>query len=238
MVGKLYKGLQGLVKSRKIQFVAGEGRFEAPNAVTVGERPLRRQEGRARQRQLRPHAARPRHRRPDHHQQRGAAPRRGAGPRRRPRRRRDRRRVRVGVQELRRRGDGRRGAAPAGPRTRTSSRPSSWSARSAGARSPSRPACKFTGAKQNDSAVTVSLESGEDLEADVLLVAVGRGPNTANAGYEEAGVHDGARLRAHRRPAAHQPARRLRGRRHRPRPPARPPRLRSRASSSPRTSRA
>jgi dihydrolipoamide dehydrogenase len=48
---------------------------------------------------------------------------------------------------------------------------------------------KFTGAKQNDSGVTVSLESGEDLEAEYLLVAVGRGPNTANAGYEEAGVN-------------------------------------------------
>ncbi len=47
---------------------------------------------------------------------------------------------------------------------------------------------KFTEAKQSDSGVTVSLESGEDLEADYLLVAVGRGPNTVNAGYEEAGV--------------------------------------------------
>ncbi len=47
---------------------------------------------------------------------------------------------------------------------------------------------KFTGAKQSDTGVTVSLESGEDLEAEYLLVAVGRGPNTANAGYEEAGV--------------------------------------------------
>jgi dihydrolipoamide dehydrogenase len=47
---------------------------------------------------------------------------------------------------------------------------------------------KFTGAKQTDEAVTVSLESGEELEADVLLVAVGRGPNTAGLGYEEAGV--------------------------------------------------
>jgi dihydrolipoamide dehydrogenase len=47
---------------------------------------------------------------------------------------------------------------------------------------------KFTGAKQNDDAVTVSLESGEEIEADLLLVAIGRGPNTANAGYEEAGV--------------------------------------------------
>jgi dihydrolipoamide dehydrogenase len=47
---------------------------------------------------------------------------------------------------------------------------------------------RFTGAQQNDSGVTVSLESGEQLEADLLLVAVGRGPNTAGAGYAEAGV--------------------------------------------------
>ncbi|HKR50696.1 MAG TPA: dihydrolipoyl dehydrogenase [Pseudonocardiaceae bacterium] len=47
---------------------------------------------------------------------------------------------------------------------------------------------KFTGASQSDSGVTVRLESGEQLEADLLLVAVGRGPNTADAGYAEAGV--------------------------------------------------
>ena len=47
---------------------------------------------------------------------------------------------------------------------------------------------KFTGATQTDSAVSVSLESGEELEADYLLVAVGRGPNTGNAGFDEAGV--------------------------------------------------
>lgn len=47
---------------------------------------------------------------------------------------------------------------------------------------------KFTGAKQDENGVTVSLESGETLEADVLLVAVGRGPNTAGHGYDEAGV--------------------------------------------------
>ena len=34
----------------------------------------------------------------------------------------------------------------------------------------------------------MSLESGEDIEADLLLVAVGRGPNTTGLGYEEAGV--------------------------------------------------
>jgi dihydrolipoamide dehydrogenase len=47
---------------------------------------------------------------------------------------------------------------------------------------------KFTGAKQSEDSVTVSLESGEDIEADLLLVAVGRGPNTTGHGYEEAGV--------------------------------------------------
>jgi dihydrolipoamide dehydrogenase len=47
---------------------------------------------------------------------------------------------------------------------------------------------RFTGASQTDDAVTVSLESGEQFEADLLLVAVGRGPNTAGQGYEEAGV--------------------------------------------------
>ncbi len=47
---------------------------------------------------------------------------------------------------------------------------------------------KFTGAKQTDDAVTVSLESGEEIESDLLLVAVGRGPNTAGHGFEEAGV--------------------------------------------------
>ena len=47
---------------------------------------------------------------------------------------------------------------------------------------------KFTGASQSSSGVTVNLESGEQLEADLLLVAVGRGPNTADAGYSDSGV--------------------------------------------------
>ena len=114
VVAKLYKGLQGLVKSRKINFVAGTGTFVAPNAIEVDGEQLRRQEGRARHRQLRQDAARPRHRRPDHHQQRGHPARLGARADRGPRRRRDRRGVRVGVQELRLRGHGRRGAAAAG----------------------------------------------------------------------------------------------------------------------------
>ncbi len=47
---------------------------------------------------------------------------------------------------------------------------------------------KFAGATQSGDVVQVSLESGESIEADLLLVAVGRGPVTAGLGYEEAGV--------------------------------------------------
>ncbi|MFP5022009.1 dihydrolipoyl dehydrogenase [Pseudonocardia phyllosphaerae] len=43
-------------------------------------------------------------------------------------------------------------------------------------------------AVQTDDAVTVTLESGEEIEADLLLVAVGRGPNTTGHGFTEAGV--------------------------------------------------
>ena len=42
--------------------------------------------------------------------------------------------------------------------------------------------------KSGEDAVAVTLASGEVLEADLLLVAVGRGPNTAGMGFEEAGI--------------------------------------------------
>ena len=48
---------------------------------------------------------------------------------------------------------------------------------------------RFQSATQDASGVTVTLESGETLKGDVLLVAVGRGPQTANCGYEEVGVN-------------------------------------------------
>ena len=47
---------------------------------------------------------------------------------------------------------------------------------------------RFSGVQQTADGVTVSLESGETIEADLLLVAVGRGPNTAGVGYEENGI--------------------------------------------------
>jgi len=47
---------------------------------------------------------------------------------------------------------------------------------------------RFQSATQTDDGVTVTLENGETIEGDILLVAVGRGPATAGLGFEEAGV--------------------------------------------------
>jgi dihydrolipoamide dehydrogenase len=47
---------------------------------------------------------------------------------------------------------------------------------------------RFSGVEQHANGVVVSLENGEKLEAEIMLVAVGRGPNTAGLGYEENGV--------------------------------------------------
>lgn len=47
---------------------------------------------------------------------------------------------------------------------------------------------RFSGVEQNDSSVTAILEDGTRIEADLMLVAVGRGPNTAGFGYEEQGL--------------------------------------------------
>ncbi len=47
---------------------------------------------------------------------------------------------------------------------------------------------RFSGATQDASSVTVTLEDGKTLTADLLLVAVGRGPRTSGIGYEEQGV--------------------------------------------------
>ena len=47
---------------------------------------------------------------------------------------------------------------------------------------------RFAGVTQTDDGVVVTLEDGKTVEAELLLVAVGRGPVTAGLGYEEAGV--------------------------------------------------
>lgn len=47
---------------------------------------------------------------------------------------------------------------------------------------------KFAGVEQNDSAAVVTLENGETIETDLVLVAVGRGPFSEGLGFESAGV--------------------------------------------------
>jgi dihydrolipoamide dehydrogenase len=47
---------------------------------------------------------------------------------------------------------------------------------------------RFEGVKDTGSGVTVTLEGGATIDADLLLVAVGRGPVSARLGYEEAGL--------------------------------------------------
>jgi dihydrolipoyl dehydrogenase len=47
---------------------------------------------------------------------------------------------------------------------------------------------RFQGVTQDDNGVVVTLENGETVEAELLLVAVGRGPVTYGLGYEEVGV--------------------------------------------------
>ncbi len=47
---------------------------------------------------------------------------------------------------------------------------------------------RFQGVTQDDNGVHVTLEDGKTFDADLLLVAVGRGPVTAGLGYEEQGL--------------------------------------------------
>ncbi len=47
---------------------------------------------------------------------------------------------------------------------------------------------RFAGVEPTDDGVRVSLESGDPIDADLLLVAVGRGPSTADLGYGEVGI--------------------------------------------------
>lgn len=51
-----------------------------------------------------------------------------------------------------------------------------------------RTGTRFQTASDGDDVVTLTLETGETLTADLLLVAVGRGPVTADLGFEEVGI--------------------------------------------------
>jgi dihydrolipoamide dehydrogenase len=47
---------------------------------------------------------------------------------------------------------------------------------------------KFSGVDKTENGIRVSLENGTSIDADLLLVAVGRGPVSQELGYEQAGV--------------------------------------------------
>jgi dihydrolipoamide dehydrogenase len=47
---------------------------------------------------------------------------------------------------------------------------------------------RFSGVQNTENGVKVSLENGKEIEAELLLVAVGRGPVSEGLGYEETGV--------------------------------------------------
>jgi dihydrolipoamide dehydrogenase len=47
---------------------------------------------------------------------------------------------------------------------------------------------RFSGVERTETGVRVSLESGKQLDADLLLVAVGRGPVSQELGYEQVGI--------------------------------------------------
>ena len=137
VVGQLYKGLQGIVKARKIEFIAGEGRLVvAEHRRQVERRERDRRERGAGDRLGAEVAARPGDRRQPDHLQR---PRAEAGPRPglgdHPRRRRHRLRVRLGLEVLRHRRDHHRGRCRTWSRWRTRTPPSCWSAPSAAAAS-------------------------------------------------------------------------------------------------------
>jgi dihydrolipoamide dehydrogenase len=51
-----------------------------------------------------------------------------------------------------------------------------------------RTGARFSGATQGEDGVSVTLEDGTTIEADLLLVAVGRGPVSEGLGYEQAGI--------------------------------------------------
>ena len=47
---------------------------------------------------------------------------------------------------------------------------------------------RFSGVEKTEGGVKVSLENGKTIEAELLLVAVGRGPTSQELGYEQVGV--------------------------------------------------
>ena len=138
VVAGLYKGLQGLVASRKVTYIEGEGRLSSPTSVDVnGQRVQGRHVLLATGSVPKSLPGLDDRRRPHHLLRPRAGP--GPGPEvgDHPGRRRHRRRVRLRVEVLRHRRHHRRGPASTWSRSRTRTAPSFWSAPSASAASSS-----------------------------------------------------------------------------------------------------
>jgi dihydrolipoamide dehydrogenase len=188
VVGRLYKGLQGLVKDRKVTFVAGEGRLASPTTVTVGgesytgaavvlatgsyARSLPGLDLDGERVISSDHALRL-DRVPESAVVLGggvigvefASVWRSFG-------------VDVTIVEALPR------LVPAEDEACSKAVERAFRRRKIGFKTGAR----FAGVTRSGSGVTVSLESGETIDVELLLVAVGRGPTTAGLGYEEAGV--------------------------------------------------
>ena len=187
VVASKYKGLQGLIKARGITVFEGEGKLASPTSVQVGDTTLVGKNVDPRHRVVLPLAARSGDRRPGHHVRAGTDPRLRAEEGRRARRRRDRCRVLQRLALLGRRGHDRRGLPHLVPNEDEAiSKQFERAFRKRGI--DFKVGVKFQSVTQNDEGVVVTLENGETVEGDLLLVAVGRGPVTADLGFEEAGI--------------------------------------------------
>ncbi|HVF19228.1 MAG TPA: dihydrolipoyl dehydrogenase [Mycobacteriales bacterium] len=188
VVEKLYKGLQGLIKSRKIEIVAGEGRLTAPDTVTVDGREIKAKH---------------------------VVLATGSRPKSLPGLELDGKRV-ISSDEALKMDTVPASVVILGAGAIGCEFASVW--RSFGAEVTIVEAlphlvpleeessskllerafrkrgiafelgARFSGVKATDTGVTVSLESGKTIDAELLLVAVGRGPISEGLGYEEAGV--------------------------------------------------
>ncbi len=187
VVSRLHKGLQGLVKSRKVDYVEGEGRLEDARTVVVGDRRL---VGRhvvlatgSYARTLPGLEIGGRVMTSDQALGLDEVPGRvvvlGGGV--------------IGVEfaSVMRSFGADVTVVEALPRLVAAEDPASSTALERAFRKRGitvRTGARFASAAQSGDVVTVTLEGGETLEADLLLVAVGRGPSTAGLGFEEAGV--------------------------------------------------
>jgi len=188
VVSRLYKGLQGLVKSRKITYVEGEGRLVGPTAVGVGDRTY---EGRH------------------------VLLATGSEPKSLPGLQIDGDRIISSDHALRMEhvpgsvvvlGGGVIGVEFASawrsfgadvtvvealPRLLPTEEESSSKLLERAFRRRGiafEVGARFASVDYTDKGVRVALENGKQFEAEIMLVAVGRGPVSADLGYEEAGV--------------------------------------------------